>query len=239
MMRATMMRKALAVVVAVAIAAALVLVRWEYPGRVLGKAEVDAYLRVIDTGLALPAEEKADILAHLRAWAEADDGKPVFMLNLMRYYDTVRDLPGLGDRARTPREANAYYETVAIPLLVRRGAYPLFAGTPQGVRSGGAPSTNVLGFDGPVDNWSRVLVVRYPDRRTFLEYLSDPAFLAVMPYKIAALNVSLVPLQDDITVPDVPWLVGALVVVAFGLACMLVATRPQIVGGGKEVSRGH
>ena len=235
-----MMRKLMIAVVLVLAAAATLLVRWEHPRRVLTQADVDAYVRALDAGLALPAAEKADILAHLRAWGEADDGRPVYMLNLMRYRDALRaDVPGIADRSLSPRAANAAYERVAFPLLLRYGAYPLFAGTPQGVRNDAVSSTNVLGFVRAVDDWSRVLVVRYPDRRTFFEYLTDPAFLAAMPYKLAALDVNLVPLAAELTVPNASWIVGALAVVAAGLVGFLVGTARRRVAARKEPSHGH
>jgi hypothetical protein len=217
-----MLRVAFALVVAASIA-----LYWsQRPGHALTTAEVDGYLDRIAPTLPLSALEKADFLGRLRAWGEADDGKPVFMLNLMRYYDHLRDLPGLGDVARTPREANAYYESVATPLLLKRGGYALFAGVPQGIRSGRDASTNILGYDSDLENWSRVLVVRYPARRAFFELLSDPAYIAVMPYKLAALNVALVPLTDELTVPDVRWMAGAFALAAVALAVVLRTTRP-------------
>jgi len=232
------MRRVLWVVVVVLVAAAFVLWRWERPARVLTKADVDRYVAAIDAGATLPEPEKRDLLARFRAWGEADDGKPVFMLNLMRYRAALRPLPGIRDASATPRDANAYYESVAFPLLLRRGAYPLFAGEPAGVPVAGAPHTSVIHFDGAIDDWSRVLVVRYPDRRTFLEYVSDPAFLAVMPYKLAALEVSLVPLREEITVPDATWIVALLVVGATLLGGALVATRAR-AAVGKEAPHGH
>ena len=44
-----------------------------------------------------------------------------------------------------------------------------------------------------LDNWDRVLVVRYPGRRTFFDLVTNPEYLAVMPYQLAALEVVLTP----------------------------------------------
>jgi hypothetical protein len=186
---------------------------WQAPERTLSRADVDDYIRRIDAGIVLPPNEKADILAHLRSWGEADDGKPVFMLNLMRYYDTARTIPGHPEIGGNPRDLNAHYETVAVPKLFELGAYPLFAGEPEGVRSGVQPSTNLLGYDDGLENWGRVLVVRYPDRRSFFELLSDPDYLKVLPYKVAALKVVLIPMHDEIVVTDLRWQVAALLLV--------------------------
>ena len=125
---------------------------WQAPHRTLTKADVDAYLRRIAAGVELPGNEKAEIVEHLRSWGEADDGQPVYMLNLMRYYDSARSMPGRPDIAGSPRDLNTHYEAVAIPKLFKLGAYPLFAGEPAGVRSTAPPSTNLLGPAGTVLN---------------------------------------------------------------------------------------
>ena len=201
---------------------------WQAPGRTLTEADVDDYVRRIAAGTDIPESEKADIVAHLRSWGEADDGRPVYMLNLMRYYGTARSMPGRPDIAGNPRHLNAHYESVAIPKLLKLGAYPLFSGEPEGVRTGAQPSTNILGFDDALENWGRVLVVRYPDRRAFFELLSDPEYTKVLPYKLAALKVVLVPMHDEFVVPDLCWVVAALLLAVFALVAIVRAkTRRQ------------
>jgi hypothetical protein len=210
---------------------------WQAPGRRLTKADVDDYARRIAAGADIPESEKADIVAHLRSWGEADDGKPVFMLNLMRYYDTARSMPGRPDIAGRPRDLNDHYEAVAIPKLLKLGAYPLFAGEPEGVRPGAQPSTNILGFDDPLENWGRVLVVRYPDRRAFFELLSDPDYIKVLPYKLAALKVVLVPMHDELVIPDVRWVAGVLLLAVLALvACVRANRRRRAAPGAASLS---
>jgi len=43
---------------------------------------------------------------------EADEGRPVQMLNVMRYYDKLQPSPGSKGNKKTPAEANAYYKNV-------------------------------------------------------------------------------------------------------------------------------
>ncbi len=198
---------------------------WQVPHRTLTKADVDAYIRRIDAGIELPGNEKADLLAHLRSWGEADDGKPVFMLNLLRYYDTARSMPGRPDIAGSPRDLNDHYEAVAMPKLFKLGAYPLFAGEPEGVIGSPQPSTNLSGFDDALENWGRVLIIRYPDRRSFFELLSDPDYIKVLPYKFAALKVMLMPMHDELAVPDVRWQVAALLLAVLALVAIVRANR--------------
>lgn len=71
------------------------------------------------------------MLTRLRAWAFADDGKPVYMLNLMRFYPQVRAFPGGPPASMTPAQANAYYESKAVPMLLPMGGSAPFMGRPR------------------------------------------------------------------------------------------------------------
>ncbi len=190
---------------------------WLTPGDAgkLSRDEVDRYIRVIEPRLPMQTAEKSEAIARLRAWGEADDGRPFFMLNLMRYHDRIQRVPGAETIKGTPLEANAHYESVALPIAIRLGAYPVVGGETVGARgSDGRRHSNLIEFERMVDDWSRVLVMRYPSRRAFFELVSDPAYLDVMPYKLASLKVALAPFASDIDVPDPRWIVG--------LGCLVV-----------------
>jgi hypothetical protein len=113
---------------------------WQDPGLLQGRLsqdEINRYLDAIDRQLPLPADAKPRLLSRLRTWAEADDGRPVYMLNLMRYYPQLLVYPGFPkDGPTSPRQANAVYERHVAPLLLARGGYPTLAGTVQGKESG-------------------------------------------------------------------------------------------------------
>ena len=152
---------------------------WLAPGSRLSQGEVDRHLATLEQRAPWPAEEKRAILEHLRAWAEADDGRPVYMLNLMRYHPELRPMPGIEGFSGTPEQANALYEQKVTPLLLKLGAYPVFGSAMQGVLDGAQPSTNLISFDPAVDNWSRVLVVRYPSRRHCYEMFRSEKYQAL------------------------------------------------------------
>lgn len=198
---------------------------WQAPGSKLSQAEVDAYIANMQQNLPWPAAEKGAILAHVQAWAEADDGRPVYMLNLMRYYPQLRSAPELSGYQGTPAEANAYYESKAIPMLLKLGAYPLFASSMQGVLAGDAPSTNLITFDADIDNWSSVLIIRYPSRRAFLDLLSHPEYSKIVPYKAASVLVGLTPMNGDLILPVLSWALGALLLIVFLVVAWLRALR--------------
>jgi hypothetical protein len=196
---------------------------WQSPGLVGGKLtqeEVARYLATVEK-LPMPPEEKQEMIAHMRVWAEADDGKPVYMLNLMRYYETLRMFTGAPAFEGSPREANALYEKKAVPILFGKGGYVLYAGKVQ--------EKNLVGFEPGMDHWSRVLMVRYPSRRAFLDLLTDPAYGPIFPYKFMALKLVLVPTAAEIIMPDMVMASGAILLLIFlATICIRAARRIKL-----------
>jgi uncharacterized protein (DUF1330 family) len=193
---------------------------WQTPGVLLGPlaaAEVEEYVRIVEERLPMPAEQKPAVLQHLREWALADDGRPVYMLNLMRYHERLHHFEGAPRFDGTPEQSNAQYEAGAIPLLSKRGGYALVGGTTQG--------GNILEHSPALDNWDRVLVVRYPSRRSFLELLTDPAYAPIEPYKIMALQVVLTPVHGDVVIPELRWSAATAALVLFLLVAWVRALR--------------
>jgi uncharacterized protein (DUF1330 family) len=202
---------------------------WQTPGASskLSRGEVEAFIRQIEPRLPIEAPEKAEVLARMRAWGEADDGQPVYMLNLMRFFDQLKRIPGAEAIQGTPAQANAHYEGAVFPMLTRLGGYPLVGGEVAGVRgSEGRPHSNLLAFDREVDDWNRVLVVRYPSRRAFFELISNPGYQDVMPYKLASLKVALIPVRAEAVVPDPRWIAGMVLLCGFlGIGWLRAARR--------------
>lgn len=205
----------------VAVFAAMYLV--QNPGLVTGKlskTEIDHYLGLASQQIPFPPGRKEPILKAVRAWAEADDGKAFYMLNVMRFYDTVKKIPGAPQFQGTPVEANAYYESKTASLLVlQAGSAPLITNT-QG--------RNVISSDSDapeLDNWSRILLVRYPNRRAFLNIISDPRYAPLAPYKAMALEFLLIPLPDVTLIPDPHVIVGVVLLFIFVLVGWARARR--------------
>jgi hypothetical protein len=200
---------------------------WQTPGNLqkLSSTDVDVYLHKLEGKLPGNAMEQAAFLARMRAFGLADDGRPVYMLNAMRYYPELKHGPGMEEVRGTPAEANATYEKAVMPILFRLGAYPLFGGETMEIRADGKAHSNLDGFDPAIDDWSRILVVRYPSRRAFFELLTDPQWLKFAPYKIAALEIALVPASGQVVIPDLRWAVGGACLIVFLGAGWLRAAR--------------
>jgi hypothetical protein len=106
---------------------------WHSPARrKLTQPEIGLYLAAIERQVFLPEGDKPKVLARLRNWAEVDDGRPFYMLNLMRYYPELRRFPDTPHFQGSPEQANELYEKKIRQLLFKRCGYPLLAGGRRG-----------------------------------------------------------------------------------------------------------
>jgi len=213
------------VVGAALVAAFFALSAWQSAGK-LSQAEVDHYIGLLEKGLPAQVQNRAEFIARLRAWGEADNGRPVFMLNLMRYHDQLMPFPG-APKSGTPAQVNEQYEEATAPMLFKRAGYPILAGPTTKIGGVRSHESNLLVFDPDRDNWDRLVVVRYPGRRTFLDLLASPEYLKVMPYKLSALEVLLTPVEGEMVIPDMRWVVGASCLASFLLIGWIRAARRQ------------
>ena len=112
--------------------------------------------------------------AELDRFLAEDDGKPVVMLNLLRFRPD-------GGRGRFLE-----YLNLAGPLVARYGAEIVYAGdgeTPLAAESGQA--------------WDAVALVRYPTRRAFADMVADPDYQSADPVRLSALaEAVLQPVRD-------------------------------------------
>jgi hypothetical protein len=204
-------------------AAALVILYmafWAWHSQGAGKltqAEIDQYLAIIEK-LPLPEKGVQDFIARLRPWAEVDDGKPVYMFNLINFFPQLRGFPGAPDFKGTPKEANAHYEKSLTWLWLSHASNPTFIGVPQG--------RNLIDMQ-PERTWEDMIIVRYPSRRTFLKLISQSAYSPLSAYKFIAVELDLVPVSSGFIVPDLRWLVGAGFAVVF---LLVVWTRAILFG---------
>jgi hypothetical protein len=170
-------------------------------------AEINHYMAEIDRHWVTSEAEKAAFITRARAWAAADDGKPVLLLNLMRYHDKLQPLPPSTEFRGTPTEANAKYEKIVGPLAIKRGEYPRMVGRVQGA--------NLVGYEPELDHWDHVVVMRAPSRRAFIQFMADPAYGPVAPLKEAAAKILLIPIAAETEVPELRFVTGAILVILF------------------------
>jgi len=194
----------------------LYVIFWAWHSQGAGKltsAEIDRYLAMIEK-LPLPEKGVQAFIARLRPWAEADDGKPFYMFNLMHFFPKLQPFPGAPEFNGTPEQANAHYEKSLTWLWLSHASYPTFIGVPQ--------ARNLIDMQ-PERTWGNMTVVRYPSRRTFLKLISHPAYAPLAPYKLIAVELDLVPVSSGIVVPDFRLLVAAGFAIVFLLVVWLRA----------------
>ncbi|MDP3908631.1 hypothetical protein [Novosphingobium sp.] len=190
------------------------------PNAALTRAETDRYLAIVSAKFPMPDRmDRPATLARLRAFAEGDDGRDVYMLNLLRFNDRMASGPAPAGRFKgTPEEANAIYEDNAKPVLMKSGAFPIFSGKVEEANAIG-------GFDRAEDNWTRVLIVHYPSRRHFFDLLTDPEYLKKADFKSYSMHMALVPVKRELVVPDFRHLALAGAIILFLLIALIRALR--------------
>lgn len=101
----------------------------------------------------------------LERFVAEDDGKPIVMLNLLRFRPD-------GGRAR-------YFEYIALarPLVEKYGGGVVYAG--DGLNA-------VVAEAG--QSWDAVALVRYPSRKAFTDMIADPAYHEADPLRLSALT---------------------------------------------------
>ena len=184
--------------------------RKQEPRRPLTAAEVDNYCAIIEARFPIPDhQDHAAWVARVRRFAENDDGRDIYMLNLLRYNEAMaKGSAPAGSFSGTPDEANAIYEANAKPILMKSGAFPIFAGKVE--------DPNAVGGSDPAeDNWTRILVVHYPSRRHFFDLLTNPQYLSKADFKSYAMHMALVPVKREMVIPDFRQLAIAAAIVVF------------------------
>ena len=176
------------------IAAAWLWHTWQRKGGAMTGDEVDAFIKVINEQVDLPAEFKDEFLVRLREFGMEDNGKPIVNLNLIRFYDELLDLPGI-DRSlvSTPEEGNNHYMDIVTSAIVSVGGFPIYTGNVSGKSI--TPSTPIE------EKWHKIICVYYPNRRTFMRLVAHPDYARCAPYKIGSLRIVLIPTEVEMSTP--------------------------------------
>jgi uncharacterized protein (DUF1330 family) len=138
---------------------------------------------------AMPSIEPSE--AQLARFVEVEDGKPIVMINLLRYRERAAYEPGADAEPCSGREAYERYGLHVLPLLARVGGK---------IRWRGDARASVIG---PADeHWDDVLLVEYPSRSAFVSMVTSEDYRAIMHHRTAALADSrLIATMDGASVP--------------------------------------
>lgn len=152
------------------------------------------------------------------AFMDSDDGRPFYMVNLMRYREKAqyRDGDKVAEDVRglTGREAGRYYNRAVIPALLWRGCYPVFASRKIANLFSAGPGT---------DFFEEVVIVRYRSRRDMLNMIASPRFLRGIPHKWASLEKTVVIPSRLVLLFDLRVIVALLLLAAYVLTSMMAS----------------
>lgn len=177
----------------------------------LSENEIDEYIKKFSE---LNPDANSE---RLREYMEADDGKPVIMVNAIKLYDTPQPIDGV-QAYETSQEALNDYMSFVLPYLLKRGSYPIFSGASL------YDSLEVWGIEN-AEEWTSAALMRYKSRRVMMEMSTDSAFDEFHDSKIAAIEKTVVfPVSSDIHLFDPAIIVGAALII-IGLISQLIIYR--------------
>lgn len=151
-------------------------------GRPLTLPEVEVALQrhlAHEPNSGLSVEERQQ----LRAFFEADDGQPFWMLNLMKLRPLAIYSSGKHPQVKSARHAHGLYSRMVLKQLLRRGSYPVFVAR---------KIANVAHGGTHADFFEELAIVRYRSRRDMLEMIADPVYIDGVVHKWASLDTSVI-----------------------------------------------
>ena len=139
-------------------------------------------------------------LDNLRNLLEKDNGKPLIMVNAIKLYNKPIEVNGKS-LGKTSEEVLRNYTNHVFSYLIKRGSYPVYAGTAIN------PSVEVWGI-GNAEKWTSAALVRYRSIRTLIGMATNEEFQQFHDNKIAAIEKTFAyPTERDIQVGDLGMLV--------------------------------
>jgi uncharacterized protein (DUF1330 family) len=146
--------------------------------------------------------DERELLKHIldELHAKVPDGRPVVMINLLRYRATAAYPAGSAAEPVTGREAYERYTRLTIPHLIKVGARPIWRANAQ-----------ACFFAPEGERWDEAVLVRYPSRSAFERMITNPDYQAGTIHRTAALEDSrLIPTTSPQHIGRVVWWVISL-----------------------------
>jgi len=152
---------------------------WNWRGP-LSKDEIDRGL----AALGGTGNHDEEVLATMRAFLEADDGREFLMLNLLRLQPGLVTPPG-GGQPMAAREMLESYSRPFLGALLRRAGHPAFIG--PAAAGGYLEQWGVEKSPG----WTAAAAIRYRSRRDLLAMATMPGFESIHAFKKTGLSNTL------------------------------------------------
>jgi hypothetical protein len=142
--------------------------------------------------------------AVIEEFLSTDDGRSFFVINLFKFRPHAVYADGR-ESAATGANAFKQFSQAVMPVWLSRGTHPAFFTEPT------ASIKN---------DWDLVSVVRYRSRRDYVEIITDAAFLAALPHRLAAAERNIRIQLPGIIVPNPLLALFAMLVSILAIVCI-------------------
>lgn len=203
------------------------------PGEPLSQAEIDDYMvevqKLLQTSFVMPEGIGLDprgldgALSDLRAMAERDDGKPIYMVNLMKWRQGELSFPAGAELAasiETAEEADLAYNEGLFWDLLANNSHTAYLASAE-------PNALNFGTSADADGWGEIGIFRYNSRRDFFEMIASDSYRNILYLKMVSMGgIAIVPSQPHgllfNPMPNIPVLLFFLLSI-FYLLFLLIA----------------
>lgn len=179
-------------------------VAWYFyaPATPLSQLEIDDYMAKVQTlleesfvmpeGVGLDSRGLDGALADLRKFAERDDGKAIYMVNLMKWRKGELSFPpgaDLAGKVKTASEADILYNERLFWTLLANNSYTAWLSSAE-------PNAFNYGTSTDANGWGEIGIFRYNSRRDFFNMITSDAYLNALYLKEVAMGaIAIAPTQ--------------------------------------------
>lgn len=172
------------------------------PTTPLSELETDAYMAKVQTlleksfvmpeGAGLDARGLVGAMADLRDFAERDDGKAVYMVNLMKWRKGELSFPpgaDLAGKITSVEEADVIYNQRLFWTLLANNSHTAYLASAE-------PNAFNYGTSSDSDGWGEIGIFRYNSRRDFMNMITSDAYLNALYLKEVSMGaIAIAPTQ--------------------------------------------
>lgn len=172
------------------------------PAKPLVEAEIDAYMvdvqKLLESSFVMPEGVGLDprglegAMGDLRAMAERDDGKPIYMVNLMKWRSGDLSFPAgakLAPVIKTAAEADQVYNERLFYDLLANNSHTAYLASAE-------PNAFNYGTSGDADGWGEIGIFRYNSRRDFFNMISSDSYRNILYLKMVSMGaIAIAPSQ--------------------------------------------
>lgn len=218
------------------------------PTTPLSQAEIEDYMagvqRLLEASFVMPEGVGLDprglqgAMSDLRNMAERDDGKAIYMVNLMKWRQGELAFPAgaaLAGSINTAQEADVAYNKALFRDLLRNYSHTAYLASVE-------PNTLNYGTSADADGWGEIGIFRYNSRRDFFNMITSDSYLSVMYLKMVSMGaIAIAPSQPHgllfNPMPNIPVLLFFVATIGY-LLYLLISGRSRPAFRGPDFRTG-